>query len=58
MTLVGLVTMSKTAERFWDWATCGGPGGQRLLPYGQDDPDVYVTGGLGVFRCSRELQSE
>jgi hypothetical protein len=36
--------------RFWDWSTLGGPKGHVLLPYGQGDPHLYLTGGFIIMK--------
>jgi hypothetical protein len=44
--------LNPDGTRYWDWASFGGPCGHRLLDYGSDDPDVYVTGGLCIIRTA------
>lgn len=43
--------LNPDGTRFWDWATYGGPRGHCLLDYGETDPFVYLTGGLGVMKA-------
>ena len=38
--------------RYWDWATCGGTKGHRLLDYDEQDPYVYPTGGLCILKAA------
>jgi hypothetical protein len=44
--------LNPDGSRYWDWATFGGPRGHTLLDYEDDDPFVYVTGGLAVMRAA------
>ena len=44
--------LNPDGTRFWDWATCGGPTGHRLLAYNEHDPYVYPTGGLCVMKAA------
>lgn len=43
--------LNPDGTRFWDWATCGGTKGQRLLAYGDHDSHIYPTGGFCVIKA-------
>ncbi len=42
--------LNPDCTRYWDWATYGGPKGHRLLEYGEQDPNIYVTGGRVIMK--------
>lgn len=43
--------LNPDGTRYWDWATHGGPRGHVLLDYTEQDPFVYVTGGLAIMHA-------
>lgn len=42
--------LNPDGTRYWDWTIRDPKRGQYLIPYDQDDPYTYITGGLIVLR--------
>lgn len=42
--------LNMDGSRYWDWAVIDDQGFQYLIPYDEESPYVYITGGLCIFK--------